>query len=197
MSFDEDRAASALAAPAQQSAMGADERGLSWKDTEGTSRPAYRLHTPPLRMPIRRVNPFVVALLWFLSAVLLFAAGMSVVQSRSRAAAEYVKQIEREAEIKAQAQREQQQREAAEREAKRVALLDEQETARLQAIAERQRADEAAKRDAVNEAERKAKAWLKFYRKPSVCNDATTLECANAYIRAQRAFELKYAKGEL
>jgi hypothetical protein len=177
--------------------MGADERGLGWKDTEGTSRPAYRMHVPPLRMPTRRVNPLIVALVWFLSAVALFAAGMSVVQSRQRAASEYVKQIEQEAERKGQAQRELQQREAADRETKRLAMIDEQESARVRAIADAQRADDDAKRAAVEDSERKAKAWVKFYRKPSVCNDATTLECANAYIRAKRAFEVKYAKGEL
>jgi hypothetical protein len=177
--------------------MGADERGLGWKDTEGTSRPAYRMHVPPLRMPTRQVNPFIVAFLWFLSAVVLFAAGMSVVQSRQRAASEYLKQIEQEAERKAQVQRDLQQREAAEREAKRLALMDEQESARVRAIADAQRADDDAKRQAIEESERKAKAWLKFYRKPPVCNDATTLECANAYIRAKQAFEMKYAKGQL
>jgi hypothetical protein len=189
--------ASDLAAGAQQSRMGADERGLGWKDTEGTSRPAYRMHVPPLRMPTRRVNPFIVALLWLLSAVVLFAAGMSVVQSRQRAASEYLKQIEQEAERKAQAQKELQQREAAEREVKRLAMVDDQEAARIKAIGDAQRADDDAKRAALEDTERKAKAWLKFYRKPSVCNDATTMECANAYIRAKRAFEMKYAKGDL
>jgi parvulin-like peptidyl-prolyl isomerase len=136
-------------------------------------------------------------MLWFIAAVILFTAAMSYLQWRTRAAAANVQRIEQELSRKTQLETEQRQREAVQREAIKQALIEQKDAQRLAVIAEKQRADEAAQRAVIDEADRKAKAWTKFYRKPAACNDATTLECANAYIRAQRTFELKYSKGEL
>jgi len=47
------------------------------------------------------------------------------------------------------------------------------------------------------EVDRKERAWTRYYRKPAICNDAATVECANAFIRAKRTFEEKYPRGEL
>jgi hypothetical protein len=182
----------------QQSRMGDTESELAWKDTEGAQRAAsYKVAALSAQDRRRRLQPLAVAMLWFVAAVILFAAGMSFLQWRSRAAAEYISRVNQEAAHKAQLLAEQQQREAAQREALKQALIDQKEAQRLQVIADKQRADEAAQRAVVEETDRKAKAWSKFYRKPAACNDATTMECANAYIRAQRNFELKYSKGEL
>jgi hypothetical protein len=98
---------------------------------------------------------------------------------------------------KAQLQAQEQQREQAIREASRQAELQRQEAMRLQAVAESQRAEEDVRRASAAEADRKERAWAKFYRKPAACNDAVSMECANAYIRAKRTFEEKFARGEL
>lgn len=49
-------------------------------------------------------------------------------------------------------------------------------------------------------AERKARAWTQFYKKPAQCDDnsnrTTMVECANHYIRARRHFEEAYANGQ-
>jgi hypothetical protein len=182
----------------QQSRMGDAESELAWKDTEGAQqRAAYKLPPPTAGDRKRRVHPLVVALLWFIAAVVLFTAGMSFLQWRARATTEYIHRLEQEANRKAQLEAEQLKRDAAELEARKQALIFQKEAQRLAVIAEKQRADDAAQRAVIDEADRKAKAWSKFYRKPAVCNDASTLECANAYIRAQRTFEQKYSKGEL
>ena len=46
----------------------------------------------------------------------------------------------------------------------------------------------------VSDAERKERAWAASYRKPPGCADSASLECANHYIRARRAFEAQYAR---
>ena len=86
---------------------------------------------------------------------------------------------------------------AAERQAQREAAMQQQERARLQSLADQERLRTEQRLTARADAERKDRAWARFYRKPAVCDDAATVECANAYIRARRSFEEKYARGEL
>jgi heme-degrading monooxygenase HmoA len=83
------------------------------------------------------------------------------------------------------------------KQAAQQALLEQQTAQRLQKATERQRIEEEAARAATEAIERKEAAWKTYYRKPAVCNDATTMECVNANIRAKRAFEEKYSRGEL
>lgn len=91
-------------------------------------------------------------------------------------------------------------REAAEREAReraaRAAALAEEE--RVRALAAAQRADAAARTDAAEQVERREQAWRKFYRPSPGCGAAaTSVECSNEFIRAKRAFDDKFARGEL
>jgi len=71
--------------------------------------------------------------------------------------------------------------------------------AAIQQAAKQQRATEAAKRAVFDERERKEQAWDRFYQKPRHCDETTggswTVDCANQFIRAKRAFEEKYAAG--
>lgn len=75
------------------------------------------------------------------------------------------------------------------------------EAARLKALAPLQTQAAAAEKAALASAERKARAWAKFYRKPAECegpfNSVDTMECSNHFIRSKRAFEAAYAAGKL
>lgn len=69
------------------------------------------------------------------------------------------------------------------------------ETRRVQRLGEiRVKQASAAEAAATHEEHRRA-AWAKFYQVPPKCVGAGTMECANAYIRARRAFEAKYGAG--
>jgi hypothetical protein len=46
----------------------------------------------------------------------------------------------------------------------------------------------------MTDAQRMEQAFAASYRKPPGCADAATLECANHYIRAKRAFEAQYLR---
>lgn len=68
--------------------------------------------------------------------------------------------------------------------------------AQREALAAAQRQAEESKRAAAQEIERKASAWQQFYRPSRGCGEAgQSVECANEFIRAKRAFEASYAKG--
>ena len=69
------------------------------------------------------------------------------------------------------------------------ALRNEQ-AARVARTRERQAAQIAAERS-------KERAWTAFYRPSEQCLNTASVECGNAYIRARREFERKYAAGEL
>jgi hypothetical protein len=129
--------------------------------------------------------------------VLVWLSMELVMQWRAETATRELLRAGQEAARRAQAQAVQMQREAVERQARRDAELQRQERQRLQAIAQRQHLENDRRRAAVAETDRKERAWAKFYRKPAICNDAATIECANAYIRPKRSFEEKYARGEL
>jgi hypothetical protein len=89
------------------------------------------------------------------------------------------------------------QRQGAAEEAAR-ALQDQRDR---QALADQQRSAEAARRLAQEAAERKERAWAKYYKKPPQCdgdpNSETMMACANQFIRAKREFEEAYAAGKL
>ena len=145
----------------------------------------------------RGYSSLTIALAMVAVAALLLAVLAWIVRSRTEAAAERTLRSVPNALEQSQLEGQQLQREAVDREATRQARLQQQEAKRRQAIADQQRAEEEAQRAEAEAVDRKAKAWEKFYRKPAACNDATTMECANAYIRAKRVFEEKYGRGEL
>jgi len=66
------------------------------------------------------------------------------------------------------------------------------EEAHLREVRQRQEAEDAARGAAQEEEQARAAAWAKFYRPSASCRDSVSVECANAYIRAKRAFEAQY-----
>ena len=88
---------------------------------------------------------------------------------------------------------------AAQEEIDRLALerqrvATEEERARIERLREEQRLAEESRRATLSDAERMERAFAASYRKPPGCAEAGTLECANHYIRAKRAFEAQYAR---
>lgn len=67
--------------------------------------------------------------------------------------------------------------------------------------AQRQREEEAQRRAAMDEKQRRAEAWARFYRQPRRCIDNPTsevmVECANEHIRKRREFDALYDAGRL
>lgn len=110
----------------------------------------------------------------------------STAEENARATAAEIERIAREN----QQQLEAEQRAAAERQR----LAAEEERLRIEKLREDQRLAEAARRNAMSDAERMEQAFAASYRKPPGCADAATLECANHYIRAKRAFEAQYTR---
>ena len=121
-----------------------------------------------------------------IAAVYVRWSSRSATEANARATAAEIERIARE---------NQQQLEAAQQAAaQRQRQAEAEERARAEKIREQQRLTEESQRSAVGDAERKEKAWAAYYRKPPKCNDAATIECANHYIRARRAFEAQYAR---
>jgi hypothetical protein len=129
--------------------------------------------------------------------VLVFVIGVTFVQWRAQAAAQETLRLNQEAQRQAQLQIEQMQREALARQAQLEAQQQREEERRIQASTEQQRAADAARRAEAEAADRREKAWARFYRPPPHCETAATMDCTNRYIRARRLFDEKYAKGEL
>lgn len=74
----------------------------------------------------------------------------------------------------------------------------EAEQQRVRDLAAVQRAEAAAQTEAIAQAERREQAWRKFYRPSPGCGGAAvSVECSNEFIRAKRAFDEKFARGEL
>lgn len=151
------------------------------------------------RSPATRSSYHPIAIIF---AALLGAGAVSIgvhayLEWRARVAIEQVMRVSNEVARKMQMQIAQQQREEAARRQAQKEQLDRQEALKVQAIRERQSAEEDARRATLAEADRKERAWAKFYRKPPSCNEAATMECANGFIRAKRTFEEKYARGDL
>ncbi len=133
------------------------------------------------------------------AAGIVFAAAVVLAfnEWRTRAAAEEA------ARVFQQLATEQQRRQAAQAEAAARANAQREAVARerRQAIANQQRTVENWKRSELDARNRKEKAWERFYRKPPRCDEALggswTVDCANEYIRAKRAFQERYDAGKL
>ncbi len=171
--------------------MGFEDREWYKKELKAKARRARAADRPP------RITPLRIALTLLAVATLAFAGLGWIVHSRSEAAAE--SKLRSQPNVLQETQRESKKLlgEAEERAAARQTRAQQQDAQRLQTITAQQQAEEEARRLEVEAVDRKAKAWEKFYRKPAVCNDANTMDCANAFIRAKRTFEEKYARGEL
>lgn len=107
-------------------------------------------------------------------------------EANARATQEEIERIARER----QQQLEAEQQATAERQ--RVAADAERQ--RIERQREEQRIAEEARRATQSDTERMERAFAASYRKPPGCAEAGTLECANHYIRAKRAFEAQYAR---
>lgn len=171
--------------------MGFEDREWYQKEQKAKARRARAADRPPRFTPLR------IALGLLAAATLAFAGLGWIVHSRSEAAAEV--KLRSQPNVLQETQREGKklQLEAEARDAARQTRAQQQDAQRAQTISAQQQAEEEARRLEAEAVDRKARAWEKFYRKPAVCNDANTMDCANAYIRAKRTFEEKYARGEL
>ncbi|HKW85159.1 MAG TPA: hypothetical protein VJN68_15535 [Burkholderiaceae bacterium] len=175
-----------------------------WSDTiRRETAPEHELAPRPVpdlrRAPGDRPRPqFWLAIALGLAVLgLVLIVGVTFVQWRSQAAAQETLRLNQEAQRQAQAQIEQMQREALARQAQLEVEQQRQEEKRIQAFNEQQRAADEARRAEEARADRREKAWARFYRPPPHCETAATMECTNRYIRARRAFDEKFAKGEL
>ncbi|HEY9065768.1 MAG TPA: hypothetical protein VIO33_12355 [Burkholderiaceae bacterium] len=144
-----------------------------------------------MRMPLAIVVALGLACLG-----LLWIIAVTFVQWRAQASAQETLRLSEEAQRQAQIQAEQMQREAMARQAQLQLEQQRQDELRVRALTEQQRAAEAAQRAEAEAAERKEQAWNRFYHPPPHCVTAATMDCTNRFIRARRAFEEKYAKGE-
>ncbi len=107
-------------------------------------------------------------------------------EANARATQEEIERIAREREQQLEAE----QRAAAERQRKAA----DEERQRIESAREAQRLADEAQRAMLSDAERLERAFAASYRKPPGCADSGTLECANHYIRARRAFEAQYLR---
>ncbi|NIC40747.1 hypothetical protein [Aquabacterium sp. A08] len=128
-------------------------------------------------------------LLAVFALVAFIAWGQHQAEQEARA---YLQQVQRQQQAqKAALQREQEQR-------REQAELERQK--RIRAAASAQRFEQEVLRVEQDEAQRKADAWAKFYKRPDHCDQATgaaLVECGNHHIRAKRRFEALYTDGQL
>lgn len=77
----------------------------------------------------------------------------------------------------------------------------ETQRAQLETQAAQLRADSAAALAEQQEAARKETAWRAFFQPKKVCDNPpdfdTQVECGNAYMRAKRDFEARWARGDI
>jgi len=184
-------------------AMADQDRARDWKDTQGglvreaADGSVGRRRPSASHRPGWTSRPLTLAIATFAAVALVCALSAAFVHWRTEVAAARQLAIEQATARQARELAQQAEREAAERESLRQAKLEREEAIKLQVIAERERVNEAARIAEQEAAERKAKAWAKFYRKPAQCETVTTMDCANAYIRAQRSFEQQWNRGAL
>lgn len=179
----------------------AEDPKRDWKDTQGQLPSAAARAQARKRQAVREpaswtTHPVTLLLAVVVCVALVWSAGAAVVHRREQLIAERQRLIAQEAAEQARQRAQQLQREAAQREEQRQAKLEQQEAVRAQVIAERQRMEDDARRAEAEAVERKDLAWARFYREPADCVTAATMECVNARIRARRAFEVKWNKGE-
>jgi hypothetical protein len=169
--------------------MGVQDRDWYWQDSGGNRR-GGPLHRPPSRrLPALQRQ----AILVVISLVSVVVAGFGINEAYRVYALRTVAQM-------ARTQQAMLQKQQVEEQARQEALgieLARKEGERLRAIRERQEMAETRRQDDLAESDRKARAWAKFYKAPSYCSDAATIECANGFIRAKRAFEQRWAQGGL
>lgn len=183
--------------------MSAEDRDGTWQDTQGARPESADARAVPSSARFDRVRRSRHArrLAGLMAAILgvavLVIAAHQYREWRARVALEETARASAEDMQRAQLQADLQRREDEARRQRLQAQIEQQEALKDQAIRERQQAEELARLAAEAEADRKEKAWAKFYRRPPACNDAASMECANGYIRARRTFEVKYARGEL
>jgi hypothetical protein len=145
----------------------------------------------------RQRRPMVIAVSVIAAALAFVVIFVVVSRWRAEVSAQRIQRAAQEAAQRAEIEAQELKRVSAARQAAQQAQLERQAAQRVQQAVERQRVEEEARRAADAAIERKEVAWKKYYRKPAACNDATTMECVNANIRARRAFDEKYARGEL
>jgi uncharacterized iron-regulated membrane protein len=176
--------------------MDAQDQEKVWSDT--VLRPeAAVVPEHPVRRPAARMHLGVIIALALAGLVLVWIVGVTFVQWRAQAAAQETLRMTQEAQRQAEAQIDQMQREALARQAQLEAEQQRQQEKRIQAFTAQQRAADAARRAEADAADRREKAWARFYRPPPHCETAATMDCTNRYIRARRQFDEKFAKGEL
>src|SRR5450631_3262709 len=118
-----------------------------------------------------RERPFRTVLIVLAMAAAFGLASQAYMEWRARVVMEDVDRRAQEAYHASQLQAQQLQHEAQMREAKWQAQREQVEAQRIQAIQERQQAEEAGKRAVIDEAQRREKAWMKFYHKAAACNN--------------------------
>lgn len=145
----------------------------------------------------RQRRPMVIAVSVVAAALAFVVVFVAVSRWRAEVSAQRIQRTAQELAQRAAIEAQELKRATDARQAALQAQLERQAAQRVQQAVERQRADEEASRAAAEAIERRDAAWKKYYRKPAACNDATTMECVNANIRAKRAFDERYARGEL
>jgi len=154
--------------------------------------PLYRLGSADAHpQPVSRLRTVLTA--GFLVVLLGSAATFEIVQWRNqRALRTATAAANREAELVAE-QLTREQQAAVEREAARQQQVQAQDDARRRELAERQRAEQAAVDQSRAREQAREAAWAAYYRPAPGCKDSTSVQCANAYIKARREFDRQYA----
>jgi hypothetical protein len=186
--------------------MGIQDRDWYWKERarkEGYRGPPPASAPGPVRvvLSLRRSasapNAWMRAVGWAAAAVLVLVATILVAQWRDQVAAERASLRTRDSlERSTRAAAENERRIAAQQTLGR-AELHRKEAVRVEALREQERGRQEAAALAAQQAARKVAAWETFYRRSSRCSDVATVECANEFIRARRAFESMYSPGQL
>jgi hypothetical protein len=183
----------------QEETRGDRPEGDEWSDTlELSSRPFGNATTPAqlaLGRPPPRSTPGIFRAIAASLVILVVIALVtwwvhaSTVRARAVQAAAAAASAASAAEAEAQAEH----RAEAEAELRRQVALQAADDERRRLLAEREREDVEARQAAVDDAEARGRAWAASYRPSPACRDASTTECVNAYIRAKRVFEARYA----
>ncbi|HUP09786.1 MAG TPA: hypothetical protein VMU47_21690 [Caldimonas sp.] len=154
--------------------------------------PSYRLGSADVRpQPVSRLRQ--VLSLVVLIVLVVGALTFEVVQWRNqRALRSATAAANREAEQVAEAMTREEQA-AIEREAARRQQLQAQDDARRHQLAEHQQAEQDALDESRAREQARESAWAAYYRPTPGCRDSTSVQCANAYIKARRDFDAHYA----
>ena len=174
-------------------------REPKWNDTHGglRDREPRAERTFDRHASVTSYHPIAIVLAALIGAGAMIIGVHAYQEWRARVAISEVLRASNEAMRNIQLELAQQQRAEAARQRARQDQIDRQEASKVEQIRLRQQTEEDARRAVIAEADRRERAWAKFYRKPAACNDAASMECANGFIRAKKTFDEKYAKGEL